>query len=214
MKIYTGLSKNPALGKVAPLPELTLEGIKKELLKNQPAIDTILTQKNVLQDLKTKLPPIGGPTSSQISGPTNGQSGLKGSYSVNKITPAIQPAPTGSASNLQSTKNGATAGANTKQLQTKDAGSKKVAIQKNGAVKARDGAPLINAPKKAGPNGKPAQSSASSTGPKSAVLSKTTPQKTGPKLAPTKPSPPKLAANNVAIKQQPAPKLPATKVNN
>jgi Acyltransferase C-terminus len=56
MTMYTSLSKNPAVQKLVPLPELTQKGLQNEVLKHQPALDTILTQKNALQDLKTKFP--------------------------------------------------------------------------------------------------------------------------------------------------------------
>jgi Acyltransferase C-terminus len=59
MTVYKSLSKNPAVQKVVPLPELTPKGLKNEMLKHQPALDTMLTQKNALQDLKTKFPPPG-----------------------------------------------------------------------------------------------------------------------------------------------------------
>ena len=58
MTVYTGLSKNPAVRKVVQLPELTQKGLKNEMIKHQPAVDTILTQKNALQDLKIKLPAV------------------------------------------------------------------------------------------------------------------------------------------------------------
>lgn len=57
MNAYTALSKSPAVRNVVQLPELTREGLKDEMAKHQPALDTILTQKNALQDLKTQLPP-------------------------------------------------------------------------------------------------------------------------------------------------------------
>jgi hypothetical protein len=56
MSMYTDLSKNPSVRKVVQLPELTAQGFKNEMVKHQPAIDTILTQKNALRDLKPKLP--------------------------------------------------------------------------------------------------------------------------------------------------------------
>lgn len=56
MTMYTDLSKNPSVRKIVSLPELTEKGLKNEMLKHQPAVDTILTQKNALQDLKTKFP--------------------------------------------------------------------------------------------------------------------------------------------------------------
>jgi len=56
MTMYTDISKNPAVRKVLPLPELTRKGLSNEMLKHQSAVDTILTQKNALQDLQTKFP--------------------------------------------------------------------------------------------------------------------------------------------------------------
>ena len=56
MTMYTDISKNPAVRKVLPLPELTRKGLSNEILKHQSAVDTILTQKNALQDLQTKFP--------------------------------------------------------------------------------------------------------------------------------------------------------------
>ena len=54
--IYTGVSKNPSVQKVVRLPELSEKGLKNEMKKHQPAFDTIFTQKNALQDMRTKLP--------------------------------------------------------------------------------------------------------------------------------------------------------------
>ena len=54
--IYTGLSKNPSVQKVVRLPELSEKGLKNEMKRHQPAVDTIFTQKNALQDMRTKLP--------------------------------------------------------------------------------------------------------------------------------------------------------------
>ncbi len=54
--IYSGLSKNPSVQKVVPLPELSEKGLKNEIKKHQPALDTIFTQKNAIQDMRTKLP--------------------------------------------------------------------------------------------------------------------------------------------------------------
>jgi Acyltransferase C-terminus len=54
--VYKSLSTNPAVQKLVTLPELTPKGLKNEMLKHQPAFDTMLTQKNALQDLKTKFP--------------------------------------------------------------------------------------------------------------------------------------------------------------
>lgn len=56
MTIYTDLSKSPVVRKVVQLPELSPKGLTNEITKHQPAFDTILTQKNALRDLKTKLP--------------------------------------------------------------------------------------------------------------------------------------------------------------
>jgi Acyltransferase C-terminus len=56
MTIYTDLSKSPVVRKVVQLPELSPKGLTNEFTKHQPAFDTILTQKNALRDLKTKLP--------------------------------------------------------------------------------------------------------------------------------------------------------------
>ncbi len=56
MTIYTDLSNSSVVQKVVQLPELSSKGLKNEITKHQPAIDTILTQKNALQDLKTKFP--------------------------------------------------------------------------------------------------------------------------------------------------------------
>lgn len=54
--IYKGVSKNPSVQKVVRLPELSEQGLKNEMKKHQPALDTIFTQKNALQDMRTKLP--------------------------------------------------------------------------------------------------------------------------------------------------------------
>lgn len=56
MTMYTDLSRNPTVRKVVELPELTSQGLRNEMVKHQPALDTIFTQKNALQDMKTKLP--------------------------------------------------------------------------------------------------------------------------------------------------------------
>ncbi|KAF7502325.1 hypothetical protein GJ744_006026 [Endocarpon pusillum] len=54
--IYKGVSKNLSVQKVVRLPELSEKGLKNEMKKHQPALDTIFTQKNALQDMRTKLP--------------------------------------------------------------------------------------------------------------------------------------------------------------
>lgn len=56
MTIYTDVSKNPAVRKVVQLPELSSKGLRDEMIRHQPAVDTIFTQKNALQDMRTKLP--------------------------------------------------------------------------------------------------------------------------------------------------------------
>ena len=56
MTIYTDISQNPAVRKVVQLPDLSPKGLKDEMIKHQPAVDTIFTQKNALQDMRTKLP--------------------------------------------------------------------------------------------------------------------------------------------------------------
>lgn len=56
MTMYADVSKNPSVRKVVQLPELSSKGLQQEISKHQPAIDTILTQKNALQDLTPKRP--------------------------------------------------------------------------------------------------------------------------------------------------------------
>ena len=84
MTKYAHLSKNPSVQKVVELPELTQKGLKKEAMKHQPAIDTILTQKNALQDLKTRLP---APRVSPPSQPSN-QANRKTNCKPSNPTPA------------------------------------------------------------------------------------------------------------------------------
>ena len=57
MMIYSDISKNPAIRNFLPLPDLTPSAVKSELKKHQPAVDSILTQKNALQDLRPKSTP-------------------------------------------------------------------------------------------------------------------------------------------------------------
>lgn len=56
MNVYSNVSKHAAVRKVIELPELSSKGLRAELVKHGPAIDTILTQKNAVQDIKVKLP--------------------------------------------------------------------------------------------------------------------------------------------------------------
>jgi hypothetical protein len=88
MTIYADLSKNAAVRKVVQLPELSEKGFKNEMKKHQPALDTIFTQKNALQDLKTKLPPARAPQpptqrSSRVASDRNGNS--------SRVNPATVP---------------------------------------------------------------------------------------------------------------------------
>jgi Acyltransferase C-terminus len=64
MAVYSDLSKNEAIQQLVQLPELSQKGLKDEVQKLQPDIDTILTQKNALQDLKPKKPATRPPNSS------------------------------------------------------------------------------------------------------------------------------------------------------
>jgi hypothetical protein len=89
MTMYTDISKNAAVRKVVQLPELSSKGLKNEMRKHQPAVDTIFTQKNALQDMRTKLPSTRASMSpSKPAGKVSGQPAPK---------VATQPAKTASA---------------------------------------------------------------------------------------------------------------------
>lgn len=96
MAMYALLSKNPSVQKVVQLPELTPNGLRKELMKHEPAIDTILTQKNALQDLKTKFPtPRASPPSQNLHRNNNPSKGAPAKVprqpaSQNKAAKAVQ----------------------------------------------------------------------------------------------------------------------------
>jgi Acyltransferase C-terminus len=91
MTMYTDLSKNAAVRKVVQLPELSEKGLQTEMMKHQSAVDTIFTQKNALQDLKTKLAPGRAPQSlsqrtSRVVSHTKGNS----SSATQAIVPQIK----------------------------------------------------------------------------------------------------------------------------
>ena len=93
MTIYDDLSKSPAVRNVVELPELTPKGLKNEMMKHQPAVDTIFTQKNALQDMRKKLPPARASvtpsqaSSKTASATTKGSSSGSNAVSAKKVQP-------------------------------------------------------------------------------------------------------------------------------
>lgn len=81
MTMYADVSKNSSVRKVVQLPELSSKGLKQEISKHQPAIDTILTQKNALRDLTPKRPArqVLAPPHGTLRGGTQTKASQKGS---------------------------------------------------------------------------------------------------------------------------------------
>lgn len=98
MMIYDDLSQSSSVRKVVELPELTPKGFKNEMMKHQPAVDTIFTQKNALQDMRRKKTPARASVTPSQTSSKSASATSKGSSGGNHVVKAKKAPPQNPAS--------------------------------------------------------------------------------------------------------------------